>query len=184
MGKVQSSSAASDRNLIISDITNNDVSTSKHGFTPKAPNSAGKFLRGDATWAGTLSSSVVVNFNPLANTDLTSSTLTTWLTLGTITVPSWATSALVDIDFVDIFGNSNTSTSHLQVFIGTDGGALSINYDLTLTTARYAFGWKDTVTLSSTGSQSLTVQGLRNSGTGNLRAGTYSTVSTRIDFLP
>lgn len=33
------------------DITTLDVSTSRHGLTPKAPNDATKFLRGDATWA-------------------------------------------------------------------------------------------------------------------------------------
>lgn len=41
----------SDANLITSDITTNNVSTSKHGFCPKAPNSTSVFLRGDATWA-------------------------------------------------------------------------------------------------------------------------------------
>ncbi len=37
--------------LSLTDITTNDVSTTKHGFTPKAPNDTTKFLRGDATWA-------------------------------------------------------------------------------------------------------------------------------------
>ena len=37
--------------LALTDITTNDVSTTKHGFTPKAPNDTTKFLRGDATWA-------------------------------------------------------------------------------------------------------------------------------------
>jgi hypothetical protein len=37
--------------LTLSDNTTNDVSTSKHGFTPKAPNDTTKFLRGDGTWA-------------------------------------------------------------------------------------------------------------------------------------
>ncbi len=36
--------------LTLSDNTTNDVSTSKHGFTPKAPNDTTKFLRGDGTW--------------------------------------------------------------------------------------------------------------------------------------
>ncbi len=39
-----------DANLSTTDITTNDVSTSKHGFTPKAVN-LGKFLKDDATWA-------------------------------------------------------------------------------------------------------------------------------------
>lgn len=35
----------------LADNTTLDVSTSKHGYTPKAPNDTTKFLRGDATWA-------------------------------------------------------------------------------------------------------------------------------------
>lgn len=37
--------------LAMTDITTNDVSTTKHGFVPKAPNDTTKFLRGDATYA-------------------------------------------------------------------------------------------------------------------------------------
>lgn len=43
--------AITEAKLSISDNTTNDVSTTKHGFTPKAPNDTTKFLRGDATWA-------------------------------------------------------------------------------------------------------------------------------------
>lgn len=35
----------------LADNTTNDVSTSKHGFVPKAPNDTTKYLRGDGTWA-------------------------------------------------------------------------------------------------------------------------------------
>lgn len=35
----------------LADNTTSDVSTSKHGLTPKAPNDTGKYLRGDGTWA-------------------------------------------------------------------------------------------------------------------------------------
>lgn len=44
--------------LSISDNTTKDVSTSAHGFVPKAPNDTTKFLRGDATWATTSSTFV------------------------------------------------------------------------------------------------------------------------------
>jgi hypothetical protein len=37
--------------LSLSDVTTNNVSTSKHGFVPKAPNDLTMFLRGDGTWA-------------------------------------------------------------------------------------------------------------------------------------
>lgn len=35
----------------LADNSTNDVSITKHGYTPKAPNDTTKFLRGDATWA-------------------------------------------------------------------------------------------------------------------------------------
>ena len=45
--------------LSFTDITTNNVSTSAHGFTPKAPNDTSKFLRGDATWASPSGSGTV-----------------------------------------------------------------------------------------------------------------------------
>ena len=39
--------------ISLSAVTTNDVSISKHGFAPQAPNDVSKFLRGDATWATT-----------------------------------------------------------------------------------------------------------------------------------
>jgi hypothetical protein len=36
--------------LSLSDVTTNNVSITKHGLVPKAPNDTTKFLRGDATW--------------------------------------------------------------------------------------------------------------------------------------
>lgn len=44
-------STITEAKMNLSDNTTNDVSTSKHGFVPKAPNDVLKFLRGDGTWA-------------------------------------------------------------------------------------------------------------------------------------
>ncbi len=41
---------------VLADNTTQDVSTTKHGYVPKAPNDTTKFLRGDATWATATSS--------------------------------------------------------------------------------------------------------------------------------
>lgn len=41
----------SDATISTTDITTNNVSITKHGFAPKAPNNTTTFLRGDATWA-------------------------------------------------------------------------------------------------------------------------------------
>jgi len=45
------SAILAEADLSFTDITTNNISTSKHGFTPKAPNDTTKFLRGDATWS-------------------------------------------------------------------------------------------------------------------------------------
>jgi hypothetical protein len=36
--------------MVLSDVTTNDVSTTKHGLVPKAPNVTSQVLRGDGTW--------------------------------------------------------------------------------------------------------------------------------------
>lgn len=36
---------------VLADNTTNDVSITKHGYVPKAPNDTTKYLRGDGTWA-------------------------------------------------------------------------------------------------------------------------------------
>jgi hypothetical protein len=51
----------------LSDNTTNDVSTTKHGYVPKAPNSVTQFLRGDGTWATPAGSGDVVG--PVSATD-------------------------------------------------------------------------------------------------------------------
>ncbi len=43
--------AVTEAKQTLADNTTNDVSTSKHGYVPKAPDDATKFLRGDATWS-------------------------------------------------------------------------------------------------------------------------------------
>ncbi len=45
------SAPASDKNIITSDVTNNNVSITKHGFAPKAPNDATKFLDGTGAYS-------------------------------------------------------------------------------------------------------------------------------------
>lgn len=48
---LSSNVSVTDANLSTSDVTTNDLSITKHGFAPKAPNDTSKFLRGDGSWA-------------------------------------------------------------------------------------------------------------------------------------
>jgi len=57
----------SDATITTTDITTNNVSITKHGFAPKAPNNTTQFLRGDGTWA-TPSSGGLTYFTEAQNT--------------------------------------------------------------------------------------------------------------------
>lgn len=56
-----------DANLVTSDITTNNVSTTKHGFAPKLPGNTTTFLRGDGTYA-TPASGGLTEFTEAENT--------------------------------------------------------------------------------------------------------------------
>lgn len=53
--------AVTEAKIGLSDNTTNDVDTTKHGFTPKAPNDTAKFLRGDGAWAVPTSNAAAVD---------------------------------------------------------------------------------------------------------------------------
>lgn len=55
---------ASDATLVMSDITTNDVSTSKHGFAPKAPNDATKYLDGTGAYSTPSAPASAPGFHP------------------------------------------------------------------------------------------------------------------------
>lgn len=59
-----------DATISLTDITTNNVSTTKHGFTPKAPNDATKFLDGTAAYD-------TVKDSDLSTSDITTNDVTT-----------------------------------------------------------------------------------------------------------
>lgn len=113
--------------LSLSDVTTDDVSTTKHGFTPKAPNDTTKFLRGDASWA--LSTYVIgtgINFS--SPTDATTvysaygGAFTSGANGGQIPMPIAAiiTSVYLSINTTGTVGTSETSTIYINKNASTD----------------------------------------------------------------
>lgn len=49
-GNLDAVISPTDENIAISNVTTNNVSTSKHGFFPKLPTATGKYLKDDLTW--------------------------------------------------------------------------------------------------------------------------------------
>lgn len=88
----------SDATLTTTDITTNNVSTTKHGFAPKAPNDATKYLDGTGNYSvpagggggsGTVTSVSVVTANGVSGSVATATTTPAiTLTLGAITPTS------------------------------------------------------------------------------------------------
>jgi hypothetical protein len=64
--------------MILADNTINDVSTTKHGFVPKAPNDSKKYLAGDGTWRndGLFNAGVADQTISAADTYITGSAVT------------------------------------------------------------------------------------------------------------
>ena len=66
----------------LSDNTTGDVSTSRHGYVPKAPNDTTKFLRGDGTWVAPSGGGGMINRTVLTSgTSFTTQSTTTKLVL-------------------------------------------------------------------------------------------------------
>lgn len=59
--------ADSDATVTFTDITTNNVSTSKHGFFPKLPASTGKFLKDDMSWAAIAGGGDMLSTNNLSD---------------------------------------------------------------------------------------------------------------------
>lgn len=114
--------------ITFTDITTNDVSTTKHGLVPKAPNDTTKFLRGDASWSTV---SGTYKFGTFSK-DMTTTTT------DTIAHGAGATPKLIRIrciytsntTIVESTGSSNGSTeSCIYKYYNTNGSTSGVGSD-------------------------------------------------------
>lgn len=142
-----------DADLSTSDVTTNDVSTTKHGFAPKAPNDATKFLDGTGAWTvpagsggGALDDLTDVTITSPSTNDVLKYNGSAWVN-GTV---AGSTGALVlleqhtasgsaSLDFTSWYSASYdvyqiqivgvvpaTATVSIRIQVSTDGGATYI----------------------------------------------------------
>jgi hypothetical protein len=69
-------SSIGESKLLLADVTTHNVSTSAHGFVPKAPNTTTDFLRGDGTWAAPTDPTGYTTIVKSANQDVTNAGVT------------------------------------------------------------------------------------------------------------
>ena len=151
-----------DATLTLTDVTTNDVSITKHGFAPKAPNDTTKFLRGDATWN---TAGVTIDSNATATTTLGTSD-TTICTL-TVTKISGVSIFLTASGFMGDTGTAGGYSMN-SVIIKVDGTAVkTINFS-TFPNAGGIIAYQTSVSLSvvlgdsiSAGSKTVIVTGAK-----------------------
>lgn len=118
--------------LSLTDITTNNVSTSKHGFVPKAPNDATQFLNGTGAWsvpAGGGGSSPIL-FDSGASVSVVNSTSEQNLMTFTLTGGTMGANDSVTVDAL-INRESSSTTRTLKFYFGATSIQLeSTNSDL------------------------------------------------------
>jgi len=105
----------------------------------------------------------------------------TWVTLGNVTVPTWATRARISLILTAISGSATTAQADLVVKIGTATGA-SRRLAAPGVTTRFDKPINDLLTSVPTGSQSVLVQATFVSGTFSAPA-TVCSFDMNIDWM-
>jgi len=111
--------------LTLSNVTTADVTTSAHGFVPRAPNDVTKFFRGDATWDYTPATVwAALNGEPTGFVNRTDSTVSFNTTTREFTIAPAVTS-------FDIYtkGTKYTKSAAASVTLDDTTGLWSIYYD-------------------------------------------------------
>jgi hypothetical protein len=104
-----------DADLSTTDVTTNNVTSTKHGFAPKSPADAAQFLNGAATPAFASVTKANVGLSAVENTALSTwAGSTSITTVGTIGTGTWNGTAITgaSLSMADVTTNNVTSTAH------------------------------------------------------------------------
>jgi len=130
-------SAIAENALTLSNVTTADVTTSAHGFVPRAPNDVTKFFRGDATWDYTPATVwAALNGEPTGFVNRTDSTVSFNTTTREFTIAPTVTS-------FDIYtkGTKYTKSAAASVTLDDTTGLWSIYYDASGVLQKTAGTW-------------------------------------------
>jgi len=126
----------------------------------------------------------MIAYTPSGNVDASTGGYTNWATLGTMTVPTWATKIRVSFAVTGVYTITAASSYRLRIRAGTTG-PVSAEVFLSWIQTSNRRNVSATVDISAppTGSQSLIVQAERAAGTGQMRADTTSRFTAAIEYF-
>lgn len=124
-----------------------------------------------------------ITFTPGGNTDYTSGSLGDWITVGNLSVPSWAGRVRLSVHLSSVFGNAGLTVATHRLKVGTATGTETgpCNYDANVRGHRTL---EDLITLNATGTQSLVIQCKRATGSVEIRADASTVVIAIAEYLP
>lgn len=120
--------------ITLADNTTNNVTTSKHGFVPKAPNNTTTFLRGDATWAAPAATGIACYQVTPTSAQTTTNTSFEDMASGTQSVVIGATSNVYVFAHANVANGTALAYTYIQLtydagagdtVIGTEGHSIS-----------------------------------------------------------
>jgi len=126
-----------------------------------------------------------ISFTPTGNLDTPLAGTATWVTLGNVTVPAWAGSAIVVWSVAGVYENGAApGTVNVTFKIGTAAGAAIRILGPSVSLQRFYIGYNDLITAPPTGSQSCVLSATWVAGTTPYRLDTNDRVGASIIFLP
>ena len=126
----------------------------------------------------------LVELEPTTNIDTgTTAGFTTWVTVGSLTVPSWATSARYLVTMAGVVLATSARAGFIRLSVG---GAVGRDHaiDLDSTTIREDVSWQGRVTGLTPGSADVTVEWSPATGTGTFRLDANSLVAVAVWWTP
>lgn len=165
--------AVTDATISVSDVTTNDVSITKHGWAPKAPNDSTKFLDGTGGWSVPASGTVIViTLAETSSNFTTSSTSMVDITGLSISITPSNAGNKVEIEayFVDVSCDTAAAPVTTRLYDSTSSVEIQVAANLSQDTGDRTPTMIKRITTFAASVRTIKAQGKTGAGTATWRA--------------
>lgn len=122
-----------------------------------------------------------LTFTPLAGTNTPGAGTALWVTLGNLSVPTWATKARITVHCCALTGTVNNAVAGIAAQLGAGAAGPAKRWTVPTATSRIQASAAWLLTGFGTGTQSLVLNATF--GTGTLAVDTVSTFDVTVDYI-